>query len=88
MVGALWLWRAQSVPMALFTTSGTPLRGTEKHMILVSPVQGLMLAAGSPSSLWYSCKVSLLSKTTLKKSCRFQCAAKMDASLSSMQLEL
>ena len=39
------------VPMALLTTSGTPVRGTEKHMTLMSSLQGLMLAAGSPSSL-------------------------------------
>ena len=37
-------------PMALLTTSGTPLRGTEKEMTLVFPLQGLMLASGSPSS--------------------------------------
>ena len=57
------------VPMALLTTSGTPERGTEKVMTLVSPFQGLMLASGSPSSLWYSCRVPLLSKTSSKYSC-------------------
>ena len=60
---------ANNPPIAVFISSGTPVRGTAKVIRRWLSCQAETLALGSPSCLWYSSSVLFPSRTMALNSC-------------------